>query len=637
MVGTAHPTTMPSVTAGVSAANTANDAALTTGSFTPALNDLLIAFAIVSGQASGGTFTDSQGLGWTLVNSALKNSSADTLVCAVANALAANSSMTVTFTPAGSPTSTGVAISVLRVSGMTRTGAAAIRQSKAQDNTAGGGTPSILFDDVTVSTNPLLGGMANGANPAGVTAPSAIPVMTGQHDIGYATPATGVETCSKDSGYHGTQILWGSTSATDYGIVVVELDYAGGVLAGQGAIDVTGLAAMVQINAASGQGLVDVTPVTPTAVKSGAVLQQLVELTAVTPSAPFNGFVPAQAVAIHPPTPGVSRSWTSGEALPLELTAIAPTATLRAAAGLGAVDLASPGMTAVEGAAASGIGHLDFTPVAATTTKAAASGQGLVDLTPVAATGAKVALHEWGRVWFDLPAASVNFSGASGQGLIDVTGVAATGQHDASLVIGHWSFVIGSLAAGHAADCGPAIVELAAVAPASTKAAALVIGHSSFVIGQVTVTHAADLTPDSWLLAPVSPATTKSVTGLEVGLVDLSPVPATGAHGVDAGLGLVDLAGVSPDTTKAAGLGSCQWSVVSGQVVAGHAAALATGSWLLAPVAPTTPKQANDLAVASVELVGIAATRPYRKYAKRATLVRGGTASTLVRRQRSDL
>ena len=74
----------------------------------------------------------------------------------------------------------------------------------------------------------------------------------------------------------------------------------------------------------------------------------------------------------------------------------------------------------------------------------------------------------------------------------------------------------------------------------------------------------------------------------------------------------------------------------SSSVDASHGAAAAVGQVELVSVAPLTPKQANDLAIASVELVGIAATRPYRKYAKRATLVRGGTASTLVRRRRSD-
>src|ERR1043166_8051456 len=113
---------MASCTAGVSAANTGNNAALTTGSFTPAAGDLLVAIAIVTGQASGGTFTDSQSLGWSKTHQVLKASSADTLVIAVSKAFAANSAMTVTFTPAGSPTATGVAISVIRVSGMTRKG-----------------------------------------------------------------------------------------------------------------------------------------------------------------------------------------------------------------------------------------------------------------------------------------------------------------------------------------------------------------------------------------------------------------------------------------------------------------------------------------------------------------------------------
>src|SRR5262245_56919245 len=127
---------MAAVVLGVTAANTGNNAALTTGSFTPAAGDLLIAFCGATGQGLSGTVTDSQGLGWTNVAQADKNTNADRMIAAIANAPAAASAMTVTYTPAGSPTSTGVVIIVQRVSGMKRFGASAIRKLSTLINRA---------------------------------------------------------------------------------------------------------------------------------------------------------------------------------------------------------------------------------------------------------------------------------------------------------------------------------------------------------------------------------------------------------------------------------------------------------------------------------------------------------------------
>lgn len=211
---------MATCTAGVTANSTTNNAALTTGSFTPAASDLLVAFAVVTGQASGGVFTDSQTLGWEEVAFPLKASSADTLVVAVANTAAAASSMTVTFTPAGSPTSTGVAISVVRVSGMTRLGWNAVRQVQFQQNQSSA-TPAPVFPQAALTGNPCLGAVANATNPAGMTAPSGWSEL---HDTGYATPTTGLETVAIDSGFTGTTVTWGSSSASAFCSAIIELD-----------------------------------------------------------------------------------------------------------------------------------------------------------------------------------------------------------------------------------------------------------------------------------------------------------------------------------------------------------------------------------------------------------------------------
>jgi hypothetical protein len=212
---------MASFANGTSAASTSDNSSLTTGSFTPGAGDLLLASAVVTGQAGGGTFSDSQGLGWTQVNSALKNASADTIVLAVANRFAAGSAMTVTFTPAGAPTCSGQAISVVRIIGMSRAGSAAIRQSGVQNNGAAGTGPIVTWGKTSLPRNLCYAVVGSGTSPPSMTAPSGWFV---NNNTGYGTPATGLEDFHIDSGFTAPMVSWGSTSASPFGAIAVELD-----------------------------------------------------------------------------------------------------------------------------------------------------------------------------------------------------------------------------------------------------------------------------------------------------------------------------------------------------------------------------------------------------------------------------
>jgi hypothetical protein len=225
---------MATVVAGVSAANTGNNTTLTTGAFTPAAADLLVAFAYVTGQASGGTFTDSQSLTWTQVTTAANTTNTATLVLAISNALAANSSMTVTFTPAGAPTATGICISVLRVSGMKRTGVTAIRQAGppvslptqqiGKEESQGARTPAPSLPFAALTTNPVVGAVGNASNTAGLSPTTSGGTFSEAHDVGYNNPSTGLETQFISSGFTGTTVTWGSGSATTFSDIVAELD-----------------------------------------------------------------------------------------------------------------------------------------------------------------------------------------------------------------------------------------------------------------------------------------------------------------------------------------------------------------------------------------------------------------------------
>lgn len=212
---------MASITEAVVTTSTTDNAAVTSGSFTPAAGDLLLAIVGATGQASAGAVSDSQSLGWDLVLSVLKNSSADIMEVYVSRTTAAASSMTVTYTPAGGPTNTGAFVNVLRVAGMTRVGGDSIRQTASDANRAGAATPTPTFAKACLTANPVISAVYNAADPPGITVPSG---WSQDANTGYGTPTTGIETASIDSAFTGTAVTWGGGSTTAYADVAVELD-----------------------------------------------------------------------------------------------------------------------------------------------------------------------------------------------------------------------------------------------------------------------------------------------------------------------------------------------------------------------------------------------------------------------------
>lgn len=196
----------------------------TSGSFTPAEGDLLIVWVHGTGTAeTTATLTSSVG-GFTFSQFAVATTQTlDKLFGFVSDALvgASPSSQTVTFTiPADQ--CTGSCIVVQRVSGMTKYGLTAIRQSAKTDGDGSnsGTTPSATFSSSVLTGNPTLVAVGNHDNPAAVTEPSG---WTESADIGYNTPTTGLETAYRNSGFTGTTITWGSTT-DPHGELIVELD-----------------------------------------------------------------------------------------------------------------------------------------------------------------------------------------------------------------------------------------------------------------------------------------------------------------------------------------------------------------------------------------------------------------------------
>lgn len=208
---------MAAWTHAVTTPSSLNTNSYASGAFTPAASDLLVVMVMASDTVASATLTDSQSLGFTPITSSTRG--ANTVYLFAANALAAASSMTVTFDCTGD-NATGCVIQVAQCSGMTLTGASAVRQSH-QLNAAGGTTPEIVFPSAPLSANPLIVGMLNSTNPAGVSPPSG---WAEQSDTGYATPGTGSEYATLDSGSTANAVAWGSVSASAWATVGAELD-----------------------------------------------------------------------------------------------------------------------------------------------------------------------------------------------------------------------------------------------------------------------------------------------------------------------------------------------------------------------------------------------------------------------------
>jgi hypothetical protein len=190
---------------------------------TPAVGDLIVVVVANSGRttAQAPTITDNNSSGtYTQVIAATKNGSADSLWVFVRTALIGSASSTI-FTMTQSGDTGGGFGSVLKVTGMTKVGAAAVRQS-LQANNQSTGTPSVTLASAILTTNPAIGAVLTGQTGTTNTAP---PTGWAEHDdAGYSTPSTGREVCSIDSGSTLTTVAWTAATTSAFCALVVELD-----------------------------------------------------------------------------------------------------------------------------------------------------------------------------------------------------------------------------------------------------------------------------------------------------------------------------------------------------------------------------------------------------------------------------
>lgn len=209
------------ITHAVATTNTTDGSTFTSDAFTPAANDLLVVISANSGINGADTWavTDSQGGTYTenrsTVNSNLRMYVANQLVPAA-------TSTTVTFArTAGSTNVTANILMVARVSGVSRTGASAVKQFDGSQSFIAAGTPGVTFGSAVQTANPTILALRNQGIPAAVTPPTD---WVEHADTGVGTPNTGSEYVSRKNGFTGTTVSWGSTSATAGFTTGLEID-----------------------------------------------------------------------------------------------------------------------------------------------------------------------------------------------------------------------------------------------------------------------------------------------------------------------------------------------------------------------------------------------------------------------------
>lgn len=88
---------------------------------------------------------------------------------------------------------------------------------------AAGTTPAVTLDSARDTNNTTLGFVGNSTSPAGVTEPSG---WTETEDVGHANPTTGAEAAFRDGGETNATVTWGSTSASAWQAIVIEIKAA---------------------------------------------------------------------------------------------------------------------------------------------------------------------------------------------------------------------------------------------------------------------------------------------------------------------------------------------------------------------------------------------------------------------------
>lgn len=604
---------------------TTNSSAFT-ATATPAVGDLLVVIGGFTGNTTTPTVTDNNSSGtYTLVNSALKATSADKLYMWVRNArIASAASTVVTITPSGATTGGGLA--VYRIAGGDRVGSAAVRQSAVQANQTSG-TPAPAMAAAANRKNVILGGVMNAKNPAGTTAPTGFARDT---NLGYATPTAGLTTVSKVSDFGLSTLTWGGTGGV-FASIVAEFDVdiasvgaasgtgtatgvapsaasagsasgtgaasavgaaiwtATGTASGTGAAAATGQATASGAGSAAGTSTAIATPIVSGAASGiGTATAVGAALAAATGSASGTGSAAAVGTSLALATGSASGT---GTATGVALTAAsvgsaagsgtaaavgAPLATgTGAAAGVGAASAAGASTAAGAGSAA-GTGAATGSGRSTATAAGASAGTGTATAVGTVTTVGAGSAAGTGTASATGAALATAVGSASGAGV--ATGAAVTGASVGSAAGQGTATGVGApLATGTGASSGTGAATATGQATATSTGAASGIGSATatpVVRGIATGTGTATGVGASLAVAAGSAAGVGAASA-----VGASTATATGtASGVGTATGIVQSVGFASGTSTAAAVGKAV-SIGAGQA-AGTGVAAAAGSSL---------------------------------------------------------
>jgi hypothetical protein len=202
---------------------------------TPAVGDLIVIIAATSGLAGGTTaVSDNQtpAGAYTQISSDFTGfSTTGVLTAWVRNGLIGAASSTI-FT-ASQAASSGGGLVIFQCVGASICGLGAIRGAGGQSSGGVGATPApVLLGRVgtvfsgtqaALTTNGMVGAVANGTSPAALTPPASY-TEDPTPDLGYTVPTTGLETVRRNSGETNSTITWGGTSATAFASIAIEID-----------------------------------------------------------------------------------------------------------------------------------------------------------------------------------------------------------------------------------------------------------------------------------------------------------------------------------------------------------------------------------------------------------------------------
>jgi hypothetical protein len=200
----------------------------TSGNFTPAVGDLIVVCASFPGTTAPGAVTLTSSIGGNtfsrVVSASWPTTPANYGLIFVADQLIIAGediaqSVTISYT---ADEGTGSNLAILKVTGMTKVGTAAVRQSGSDNDRSSGATPTVpLSVGAALTTNPLIGATVVLLNPGAIGTPSG---WTQRANISHASPNNALTADSIDSGFTGNTVTWSTTYGQVGCAVAIELD-----------------------------------------------------------------------------------------------------------------------------------------------------------------------------------------------------------------------------------------------------------------------------------------------------------------------------------------------------------------------------------------------------------------------------